>query len=319
MPDPLPLALTDDVPADDGVGLYMRQALNHPLLSGKEELELGRKIADGQTAKHLLSKNLFRDEDHADDLRRAVRVGKLARDRMTTHNLQLVMSVALPWRTRAEQNGLTLMDLVQEGNIGLMKAVDKFDYKRGYKFSTYALWWIRQAVKRALLEKSRVVRVPTHLAEKHERLQRFRATFESTHGREPSVTETITLMRITPRQYDNIMRIAKEPLSLEWPTGRDGAEEGMLGDFVPGEVDVATTVENDELRDKLEDALQDLTPREAKILRIRNGFDTGNPLTLEELGKRYGLTRERIRQIERNALKKLQQSPQARRLRPFFD
>ncbi len=244
-----------------------------------------------------------------------MRLGELARDHLTKANSRLVVSIAKKYMGQ----GVPFLDLIQEGNLGLMKAVDKFDYKRGYKFSTYATWWIRQAVTRAIADQGRTIRVPVHMSDRIRKLYRVSRELEQTLGREPTPKEIAEVMDLSPQKVRWMLRISRRPLSLEKPVGEDGDSE--LGSFIededtPTPLDTAT---HDLLRKELESALATISPREARILRLRFGLIDGRAHTLEELGQKFGLTRERIRQIEGEALRRLRHPSRARRLKDYLN
>lgn len=302
------------IDSDDTVSLYLREVGSVPLLTAEQEVELARQFEEGRTAEADISQSKDGDEDKKAHLTRIVRLGELARDHLTKANSRLVVSIAKKYMGQ----GVPFLDLIQEGNLGLMKAVDKFDYKRGYKFSTYATWWIRQAVTRAIADQGRTIRVPVHMSDRIRKLYRVSRELEQQYGREPTPKEIAMKMDLTAQKVRWMLRISRRPLSLEKPVGEDGDSE--LGSFIededtPAPTDTAT---HDLLRKELENALATISPREARILRLRFGLIDGRAHTLEELGQKFGLTRERIRQIEGEALRRLRHPSRARRLRDYL-
>ena len=302
------------IDSDDAVSLYLREVGSVPLLTGEQEVELARQFDEGRKAQEKIDAGDYESEDQLDLLRRQVRLGELARDHLTKANSRLVVSIAKKYMGQ----GVPFLDLIQEGNLGLMKAVDKFDYTRGFKFSTYATWWIRQAVTRAIADQGRTIRVPVHMSDRIRKLYRISREMEQSLGREPSPNELASAMELSPQKIRWMLRISRRPLSLEKPVGEDGDSE--LGSFLedddtPSPPQSAT---HDLLRQELESALDSISPREARILRLRFGLIDGRAHTLEELGQKFGLTRERIRQIEGEALRRLRHPSRARRLRDYL-
>ena len=286
-----PEALPEDVEnarLDDPVRMYLKEIGRIKLLSPEEEQEIAKKMAEG-------------DED--------------ARKRMSEANLRLVVSIAKRYVGR----GMQLLDLIQEGNLGLMKAVEKFDYTKGYKFSTYATWWIRQSITRAIADQARTIRIPVHMVETINRVLRTSHSMVQKLGREPTTKEIADELHIEQSKVEEVLKIAQEPVSLETPIGEE--EDSHLGDFIedqdaPAPADAASFML---LKEQLEDVLDTLTPREEKVLRLRFGLDDGRARTLEEVGQNFGVTRERIRQIEAKALRKLRHPSRSRKLKDFLD
>jgi RNA polymerase primary sigma factor len=240
---------------------------------------------------------------------------KRAKDDLAKANLRLVVNLAKKYINR----GLHFLDLISEGNIGLMKAVEKFEFERGYKFSTYATWWIKQAITRAIADQSRTIRVPVHMVETLNKINKIRRTFVQEHGREPTYAELAKDLNLDEKKIKNIIKISKEPVSLETPVG-DG-EDAYIKDFIPNENDFSPsdTVVNNDLKERVREVLKTLTPREEKVLKMRFGIDVASEHTLEEVGKDFSVTRERIRQIEVKALRKLRHPSRSKRLKSFFD
>ncbi|MGH2541584.1 MAG: sigma-70 family RNA polymerase sigma factor [Ardenticatenaceae bacterium] len=299
---------------DDTVGLYLMESCHHPLLTAQQEGELAASMEAGLSAQQVLATTPAGSLEERARLEEAIRQGELSRARLIESNYRLVLSIAKKY----EDRGLPLLDLVQEGNIGLMRAVDKFNYHLGYKFSTYATWWIRQAVTRAIADQSRTIRVPVHMTERITEMHRTSRRLVQELGREPTVPELAEMLRTTPEKVQSMMKIAQHPLSLETPVGEN--QDLNLGDFVeddaalpPGE-----TASQQMLQEELNLIFSSLDPREVQILQLRYGLKDGRSLTLEQVGKKYGLTRERIRQIEVQALRKLRHPSRSRRLRDYL-
>ena len=281
-------ALLEGVSLDDPVRMYLKEIGKVPLLSADEEIVYARRMEDGD---------------------------QTARRKLAEANLRLVVSIAKRYVGR----GMLFLDLIQEGNLGLIKAVEKFDYRKGYKFSTYATWWIRQAITRAIADQARTIRIPVHMVETINKLIRVTRQLIQEHGRDPQPDEIAREMGVTEDKVREIMKIAQEPVSLETPIGEE--EDSHLGDFIPDE-DVPAPAEvaaYTMLKEQLTDVLDTLTPREEKVLRLRFGLDDGRARTLEEVGREFQVTRERIRQIEAKALRKLRHPSRSKKLKDFLD
>jgi RNA polymerase primary sigma factor len=300
------------IAADDPVGLYLREIGKVSLLTAEQEVELAKRMEAGQKAQKRV--NRVRNENKRRELQALIEDGIAAREHLVRANSRLVISVAKKYIGR----GVPFLDLIQEGNIGLIRAANKFDYKRGHKFSTYATWWIRQAVTRAIADQSRTIRVPVHMGDQINKLLRISHQLTQRLGRDPRPEELASELDIPLRKVEQMLDVARRPLSLEMPT--DDEEESTLGDFVedtespapPDEVSSAM------LKDTLMDILNELPPREVKILQMRYGLLDGQTYTLEQVGKKMGVTRERVRQIEAQALSRLRHPTHARRLRDFL-
>ncbi|HEY1074953.1 MAG TPA: RNA polymerase sigma factor RpoD [Patescibacteria group bacterium] len=272
--------------SDDSVRMYLREIGHYPLLSGDEEVSLAKRIMKGDTN---------------------------AKMRLAQANLRLVVSIAKKYIGR----GLSLLDLIQEGNMGLMRAVEKFDFNKGFKFSTYATWWIRQAITRAIADQARTIRIPVHMVETINRLIREQRRLVQELGREPSPEEIAKAMKIPVDKVEHIMKISQETVSLEAPVGEE--EDSALGDFIPStEHGPEEQAIYQLLRDHVSEFLQYLSPREQKILRMRFGLDDGRTHTLEEVGEEFGVTRERIRQIEAKALQRLKKHEESHKLQDYL-
>ncbi|KPL88659.1 RNA polymerase sigma factor RpoD [Ardenticatena maritima] len=300
---------------EDTVSLYLREVGSVPLLTAEQEVELAKQMEAGRMARERLEAGEYADDIEKAQLERLVRLGEMARDHLIKANSRLVVSIA----KRYMNQGVPFLDLIQEGNLGLMRAVDKFDYKRGYKFSTYATWWIRQAITRAIADQGRTIRVPVHMSDRIRKLYGVSRELEQKLGREPTPQEIAEAMDISPQKVRWMLRISRRPLSLEKPVGEDGDSE--LGAFIEDEDSPAPTdvASNKLLRQELERALSTIDPREARILRLRFGLVDGRAHTLEELGQKFGLTRERIRQIEGEALRRLRHPSRSRRLKDYLN
>ncbi len=309
------LSLDDlaNIDTDDTIGLYLKEVSRVPLLTAEEEVELAQRIERGRMAREELARgNVNVRRRH--ELRRLIEDGWAAREHLITANSRLVISVAKKYMGR----GVPFLDLIQEGNIGLIRATKKFDYRRGHKFSTYATWWIRQAVTRAIADQGRTIRVPVHMGDQINKLLRVQHQLTQRLGREPSVEELAEALDVPPKKVENMIQVARRPLSLETPT--DDEEDSVLGDFI--EDDEAPppdeTATYNLLREHLEEVLNTLPPREVRILQLRYGLLDGQAYTLEEVGRKMGVTRERVRQIEAQALSRLRHPSIRRKLRDYL-
>jgi len=302
-----------EISADDAVGLYLKEAACVPLLSAEQERDLANKICEGRDAKLQLQKNGL-DSEKRRQLERAIEEARLAREHLIMANTRLVVNVAKRYRGR----GLGFLDLIQEGNLGLLRALEKYDPARGYRLSTYATWWIRQSISRAVADQGRTIRIPVHMSAKISRVYQTSRRLEQEYDRRPTPEEIAQEMGLKPRRVRWMLKISRYPLSLERPVGEERHEE--LGAYIEDE----STPEPPELanqrllRQQLGKVLDTLTAREARILRLRFGLHDGRNYTLEEVGRKFGLTRERIRQIEHKALRRLRHPRRSRRLRGFL-
>ncbi|MFP4343648.1 MAG: RNA polymerase sigma factor RpoD/SigA [Anaerolineales bacterium] len=298
---------------DDTVALYLREMSRVPLLTTEEEVMLAKQIEAGREAEGSLKSNGHQPEQRA-QLQRLILKGIDARDHLIRANTRLVVSIAKKYIGR----GVPFLDLIQEGNLGLMKAVEKFEYQRGYRFSTYATWWIRQTITRAIADQGRTIRVPVHMSDRIRRLYRRAQEIEQERGVRPTPEELAKEFDLEPRKVQWMMRVSWQPLSLERPVGED--EDSELSNFIEDEHTPTPpdTTFQDMLRDRLEEAMSTLSPREVRILRMRFGLQNGRSYTLEEVGKKFGLTRERIRQIEGQALRRLRHPSRSRSLRDYL-
>ncbi|MFB0626144.1 RNA polymerase sigma factor [Streptomyces sp. AB3(2024)] len=302
-------------PSADLFRQYLREIGRIPLLTAVEEVDLARRVEAGLFAEEKLGGAADLDSQLAVDLDRLVVMGRMAKRRLIESNLRLVVSVAKRYVGR----GLTMLDLVQEGNLGLIRAVEKFDYARGYKFSTYATWWIRQAMSRALADQARTIRVPVHVVELINRVVRVQRRMLQERGYEPTAEEVAVHLELTPERVLEVLRLAQEPVSLHAPVGEE--DDVALGDLIE-DGDAASPVESAAfflLREHLEAVLSTLGERERKVVQLRYGLADGRPRTLEEIGRIFGVTRERIRQIESKTLNKLRDHAFADQLRGYLD
>ncbi|WSS19844.1 RNA polymerase sigma factor [Streptomyces sp. NBC_01190] len=302
-------------PTADLFRQYLREIGRIPLLTAEDEVELARRVEAGLFAEEKLAAFPALDSQLAVDLDRLVVLGRMAKRRLIEANLRLVVSVAKRYVGR----GLTMLDLVQEGNLGLIRAVEKFDYARGYKFSTYATWWIRQAMSRALADQARTIRVPVHVVELINRVVRVQRRLLQERGHEPSHQEVAAQLDLTGERVGEVLRLAQEPMSLHAPVGEE--DDVSFGDLIE-DGDAASPVESAAfllLREHLEAVLSTLGERERKVVQLRYGLADGRPRTLEEIGRIFGVTRERIRQIESKTLGKLRDHAFADQLRGYLD
>jgi RNA polymerase primary sigma factor len=305
----------DALSSDDTIGLYLKEMSRVPLLSIQQELDLAIRIEKGQFARAELLKLTGRGHTA---LRRSldasIQDASLAREHLIKANTRLVVSIA----KRYMGNGVNFLDLIQEGNLGLIKAVEKYDYHRGFRFSTYATWWIRQTITRAIADQARTIRVPVHMTDRIRQFYKVSRDLEQKLGRQGSIEEIAEAMNLDVRKVQWIMKVSWLPLSLESPIGDE--EDSELGYFVEDVLSPTPLQSAYEsmLKDKLEEVLSSLTPREARVLRLRFGLDDGVSYTLEEVGQKFGLTRERIRQIEGRALRQLRQPRRSRQLKEYL-
>ena len=288
LPEDLDLSVPEGISIDDPVRMYLKEIGRVPLLTAEEEIEIAQRMEQG-------------DEE--------------AKKKLAEANLRLVVSIAKRYVGR----GMLFLDLIQEGNLGLMKAVEKFEYRKGYKFSTYATWWIRQAITRAIADQARTIRIPVHMVETINKLIRVSRQLLQEYGREPTPEEIAKYMGISENKVREIIKIAQEPVSLETPIGEE--EDSHLGDFIPDEdaSEPSEAASFSLLREQLEEVLDTLAPREKKVLELRFGILDGRTRTLEEVGKEFNVTRERIRQIEAKALRKLRHPSRSKKLRDFLN
>ena len=298
---------------DDSISLYLKEIGRVPLLTAAEEVDLAKRMEAGRDSGDRLKDNEVEWEER-EQLLWLVRDGRSAQEHLIKANSRLVVSVAKKYVGR----GVPFLDLIQEGNIGLIRAVNKFDYCRGYKFSTYATWWIRQAVTRAIADQGRTIRVPVHMYEQINRLTRTSRQLVQELGRDPTTEEIAEELGVTPRKVEHIMRVSQRPLSLEMPVGEE--EDSYLGDFIEDEEadSPQDSAGRQILREVIDEIFQSLTPREVRILQLRFGLVDGYNYTLEEVGRKFGVTRERIRQIEAQALSRLRHPSRSRRLRDYL-
>ena len=298
---------------DDSISLYLKEIGRVPLLTAAEEVELAKRMERGDLARDRLDEGVA-DPIEMEYLLWVVRDGERAQEHLIKANSRLVVSVAKKYVGR----GVPFLDLIQEGNIGLIRAVNKFDYRRGYKFSTYATWWIRQAVTRAIADQGRTIRVPVHMYEQINRLTRTSRQLVQELGREPTTEEIAEALGVTPKKVEQVIRVSQRPLSLEMPVGEE--EDSYLGDFIPDEDAQSPTDEASRqlLREVIDEIFASLSPREVRILQLRFGLVDGYNYTLEEVGRKFGVTRERIRQIEAQALGRLRHPSRSRKLRDYL-
>ncbi len=301
------------IDADDTIGLYLKEIGRVPLLTAAEEVSLAKRMEKAKFARERLAKGGLMPKKRA-ELQGVVEDGMAAREHLITANSRLVISVAKKYIGR----GVPFLDLIQEGNIGLIRAAKKFDYHRGHKFSTYATWWIRQAVTRAIADQGRTIRVPVHMGDQINKMLRVSHQLTQDLGRDPTTDELGDALNVTAKKVESIIQIARRPLSLETPT--DEEEDSVLGDFIqdedsPEPVEIAT---HNLLKEQISEVLNGLPPREVRILQLRYGLLDGESYTLEEVGKKMGVTRERVRQIEAQALSRLRHPIHRRKLRDYL-
>jgi len=301
------------VVSDDTVGLYLKEMTRVPLLTQKEEKQIAQQIVRGRAATRQLQQSV-RGSARVAKLQSQVDEGLLAREHLIKANTRLVVSIA----KRYMGQGVPFLDLIQEGNLGLMKAVEKYDYKRGFRFSTYATWWIRQTITRAIADQARTIRLPVYMSDRLRRLYQVARQIEQTNGRQASAEEIADELDMEPRKVQWMMKASWQPLSLEQPVGEE--EDNELAAFIEDDATPSptqVTLQN-MLHDKMEEVLSSLSPREANILRLRFGLVNGRAYTLKEVGQKFGLTRERIRQIESLALRRLRHPCRSRQLRDYL-
>lgn len=310
--------IASNIKIDDPVRMYLKEIGQIPLLNQEDEKKYAVSVSNGRYAKEQLEEiangTLVLPEKDVTDLKYALDRAQYSKNKLVEANYRLVVSIAKRYVGR----GLLFLDLIQEGNMGLMRAVDKFDYEKGFKFSTYATWWIRQAITRAVADQARTIRIPVHMVETINKMIRIQRQLIQDLGREPSLEEIANKMGITPEKVQNIQRIAKEPISLEAHVGEE--EDSSLGDFIsdPNALTPHEFMLQEMVKQTLDEVLETLTDREEKVLRLRYGLFDGKNHTLEEVGREFGVTRERIRQIEAKALRKLRSPSRQNKLREFY-
>lgn len=303
----------EEIDLENPLALYLREAANHSILDVEEEIALVKKMGAGKRAQMRLDQGISPEERNI--LERRVEEGEGARQRLIRSNLRLVISIAKRYRGQ----GLTFLDLIQEGNVGLMRAVDKFDYRQGNKLSTYATWWIRQAITRALSYQSRTIRLPVHMGERLRRVRQVSVQLERELGRKPEPEEIALLLDLSLEQMERVLRAPTYTISLEKPVGEDG--ENQLGEFIEDE-EIPPPVDlilDEELHEQLQEVLWKLPSRERRIVDLRFGLSDGDPRTLQEIAEEFGLSRERIRQIEGEVLRKLRHPHFSRKLRSYLN
>lgn len=298
----------------DTFGLYLKEVGRVPLLTAEQEVKLAKQIENGRRARERLADDSFSEKERK-QLQTTAKDGFAAREHLTLANFRLVISVAKKYRGR----GVPFPDLIQEGHVGLIRAVKKFDYRRGFKFSTYAHWWIRQAITRAVADQGRTIRVPVHMSDQISRMLRVTHELTQRVDRDPTNEELAEALNVTPEKVAYLKLKAKRPISLETPTGRN--KDAVIADFVKDEVAKMPAEEIDKrlLGEQLEEVLEELPPREARILRLRYGLADGKSHTLKEIGQKFGITRERVRQIEAQALRRLRHSDHKRKLDGYLE
>ncbi len=315
-PELNPFADLDPVSSDDTIGLYLKEMSRVALLSAEEEVALAQRINRGRSARHSLQRsNGHTPPERREELEQQISDGNLAREHLIKANTRLVVSIAKRYIGR----GVPFLDLIQEGNLGLMKAVEKYEVERGFRFSTYATWWIRQTITRSIADQGRTIRVPVHMVDRIRQLYRTTHEMEQKLGRSPTTEEIAEQLNTPVNKVEWMMRVSWLPLSLESPIN-DDEEDSELGQFVEDQT-TPTPIQSAYtklLREKVEEVLDTLPPREARILRLRFGLENGRTYTLEEVGQKFGLTRERIRQIESKALRRLRHPRRARQLHEYL-
>jgi RNA polymerase primary sigma factor len=312
--EPIAEANLSEIASDDTISLYLKEMARVPLLTAEQEISLSRQYEQGRNARRDLAQSPNASEDAKDKLYSVIERGEASRAHLIKANTRLVVSIA----KRYLGQGVPFLDLIQEGNLGLIKAVEKFDYRRGHRFSTYATWWIRQAITRALADQGRVIRLPVHLSDRIRKVYQIAQQLEQDWGRQPTPEEIAEELSLPPQKVQWMLKVSQRPLSLEKPVGEE--EDSELGSFIPDEEaqTPSDTAYHNILQDKLNDILTSLSPREARILRLRFGLYDGRSYTLEEVGQKFGLTRERIRQIEHEALDRLRHPSRSRQLRDYL-
>ena len=314
-----PNSMVDSFGTDDPVRMYLKEIGKVNLLTSDEEIQLAQDMVSGSAAKEQMEELVSAGEEIDPELKaeldKAIKAGERAKKRLAEANLRLVVSIAKRYVGR----GMQFLDLIQEGNLGLIKAVEKFDYTKGYKFSTYATWWIRQAITRAIADQARTIRIPVHMVETINKVIRVSRQLLQELGHDPTPEEIAEEMNMPVERVREILKIAQEPVSLETPIGEE--EDSHLGDFIPDEdaSEPAEAASFTLLKEQLVEVLSTLTPREEKVLKLRFGIEDGRTRTLEEVGKEFNVTRERIRQIEAKALRKLRHPSRSKKLKDFLN
>jgi RNA polymerase primary sigma factor len=311
--DEEPVSILDDISSDDTVSLYLKEMSLTPLLTVEEEINLAKRIASGRQAKREIGRLNGQSLERRQELEISIQEGRLAREALIKANTRLVVSIARRYIGR----GVPFLDLIQEGNLGLMKAVEKYEYQRGFRFSTYATWWIRQSIIRSIADQGRTIRVPVHMVDRLRQVYKTSHEMEQNLGRTPTPQELADQLELDSAKLSWMLQVSQPPISLESPVGDE--EDSELGMYVedsssPSPAQIA--YEN-MLRERVDEVLATLSPREARILRLRFGLGQDRAYTLEEVGRKFGLTRERIRQIEGKALRRLRQPNRARLLREY--